>query len=405
MARRLLFLGLLTMPWLSVRVLDKFALSDGLFVASAGALACSLNRRQLGSDGVWWLATWLVMLGGIASSFQADSMPGSLAVLGRVVFLFTIWRSSLRHLLDTDERLVSGLLAVAIGCAVSAGVAVGQARLGLFIPAEGLVQGRALGLTEQPNDAGGSLVLGFVLALGGPSTRHTRFPLLLSLLIAVGLVLSGSVTGMAAAMVGALSLFLIRGVRKRTIVLSAVALIAVYPLVAALQEEALSPLARIQQSTGGGTEYQDTFASRVETYRIALTGIRSAPLVGVGLDEASGMVLFQVTGQGKIHPVGTHNMPLLAWYQGGVLVVVGFAIVIGASLKRCRRLTGTSDIRRIVLCASVAELSFAMTAPVLFQRYFWFSVIAAANMGQWQSALRDYHDNVSVPCVARTQPV
>jgi O-antigen ligase len=112
----------------------------------------------------------------------------------------------------------------------------------------------------------------------------------------------------------------------------------------------------------------------VGTWKGSWTGIVESPFLGHGLDILSSLTYLDPNNNTE-YP--THNFVLMAWYQGGILFLVGDLICIAEALRRMF-LGGKPDgTRRVLFGGAVAVLLFAMQAPMMFDRYFWFPFVLA----------------------------
>jgi hypothetical protein len=139
---------------------------------------------------------------------------------------------------------------------------------------------------------------------------------------------------------------------------------------------ALTPLQRIEQATGLGTftvaqRGLNTSQSRLETDAAGWRGFRAHPLIGSGLDPASGIVDQQDQFQ-------VHNLLLGAAYQGGLTLVIALLLPIVLSLRRGWQVARTSVLASQLYAGLVAAMVFALTAPSDFNRYFWIPIALVA---------------------------
>jgi len=365
-----------TIPVLAVRLPGQVAVSDFFLLLATGA---ALARRALAPERLptavsWAVPGFLVATGSALATFQAVSAGGSLAIAARVLFILLVWPWTARTLLRDRADQQRAVLAFVVGAAASGAVAMGQATLSIF--PDGGLYGRATGLAQHPNDAGGSLALGLVLSarahtFGGRGTvrRHA----VLFVLIGAGLVLSGSVTGMLSA-IGGLGLMVVRrGLDARRVLLAGVALFVALLVATSIQASIatdgigrLTPLERFDQATGGGTSAQNTLASRLDTDREAIDRILEQPFLGHGLDPESGIVM---------DDLAVHNWLLLAWFQGGVLFVAGNAMAVSKAVRGLVARRSRDPFVETLLLGVATAVAFALTGPVLFNRYFWFPAV------------------------------
>jgi hypothetical protein len=75
-------------------------------------------------------------------------------------------------------------------------------------------------------------------------------------------------------------------------------------------------------------------------------------------------------------PEPTHDFVLMAWYQGGALFLIGDLICIAEGIRRMR-MRGRGPTQGILLAGSVSVILFALQAPMLYSRYFWFPFVLA----------------------------
>lgn len=383
MSRRLVFLGMFLLPLLSIRVGKSLSVSDAIFAVAAILLALSVRppvRRRPVSG--WVLGAFLVVIGGLLSSFGAVSPYASLVVVGNGVYVMFALQWTTRHVL-TDTRLIhKAMAAFVLGTSLSAAVAIIQTKfhaLGYQGSVAGAEGARALGLARQPDIAAVTYGLALVFALGlalqlGPGRRWWRVAAVA--VLAVALIGTGSVSGMACALIGTVVLLVRRGIKIHVLVVTAIAVVSIYTVATSLQHkgsgENLNPFARIAQTTGHGTGY-NTVNPRIATWKAATDGIIASPVIGHGLDLQSSLVYFDPS---LLISYPTHNLPLLLWYQGGILFLFGFAIMMASAV---RRLMGPrrDPTRDIVLAGAVVVLAFSMQSPEMFDRWLWLPFLLA----------------------------
>jgi hypothetical protein len=307
----------------------------------------------------------------------------NLTVAARLAYILTVWPWQARVLLDTRERLSRALSLFVVGAAASAVAAVLQFRYGISFGAGGVLNGRAVGLTAHANDQGGLLAIALCVAVGKIVYGRTgaRAKVAVASLCGIGLVLSGSVSGMLAALVGVAVLSLRKGISV-TVILVGVSLFSVgwfaadTLTVASVDGKPMTPLERLSQATGGGRDDQNTVDTRFRTYRVAIAGIRENPWIGSGLDEQSGTTVLGL---------GAHNLLLLAWFQGGVLVLTAEVLALTTAARRAwRRPREADEVRETVIAAFAAGIAFSMTAPTFYNRYFWLPPLCLMLLDSWR---------------------
>jgi O-antigen ligase len=205
--------------------------------------------------------------------------------------------------------------------------------------------------------------------------------------VMAGLVLSGSVGGMIAALAAILVWFALQRSPGRTLVPMAVLVAALLALtgVQAVRGDP-TPLARFQHVTADapGASGAGSLKSRITTYRAAETAIKRDPFLGVGLDLVSVTKPFGVVS----YQYDVHNLVIGTWYKAGLFGLIGLLMAVLAVFKVGWRSivesrTGSDEIVVAALLSSfVAFVVFAMGAPVLFSRYGW---VPAALLLAWRA--------------------
>jgi hypothetical protein len=316
------------LPLLTIRVSHSLSLSDAVFALAAVVLLMSRRRPVVGTSPMWYFGSFLIVASGIASSFVATSPFGSLQVVFNGIYVLFVWQWTTRSVLTDVQKVQKAITYVVLGCTLSSAVAIVQTKLHVlgYRGATGGSEGaRALGLTNQPNIAAVTYALGLTLCLGlvlhlGRGRRSYRVVCLG--VIAIALILSASVSGMATALVGIFVILVKRGMKPRTIAAAAVLLVGVYSLGVIFEGhgnggEDLNPIARVEQTTGTGTGY-NTVTPRVQTLKNTWTGIQQSPILGHGIDQVSLLVYYDPY-LATYYP--THNFLLLVWYGGGIFML------------------------------------------------------------------------------------
>ena len=207
-----------------------------------------------------------------------------------------------------------------------------------------------------------------------PSRRLLAY--LVLLLVMAGLVLSGSVGAMIAALVAVFVWFALQGTSRRSLLPYFVMVAAVLMLtsVQSIRGEP-TPLARFQQVTEPtqGDAGAGSLEARVSTYRVAATAIQRDPFLGVGLDLVSVTKPFGIVS----YEYDVHNLVIGTWYKAGLIGLIGMLMAVFAVLRVgwTAILHSRTDSEEMVVAALlssfVAFVVFAMGAPVLFSRYGW----------------------------------
>lgn len=359
-------------PLIVVRIAG-FTIADFLFLSCIPILLVASrprNRMAL----AWPLAAVLAYIAGwVAATYSVDQSENWLTV-GRLVYLWLVWRWQARSLFDRPRFVGRTLTAYLVGCAASSLAAVLQITQSIYIlgsePA-GLFGQRAPGLGQHVNDQGGQLAIAICIGAGlivMGERRGRRLIILCTALNAVGLLLSGTVTGMTAAGVGVLYLVTRAHIPLRRVITVGVASAAVVNIALLLQGALTGsdPLARFQSATGSNGD-TSTLGVRLQTWDYAWASIQENPFVGVGLDAESG-----ATFNGETL---THNIFLLYLYQGGLILFAALLVTLGPALKHLFRRGPWPAVEVAVAGGMVAAIVYAQTAPVMYQRYFWLPVL------------------------------
>jgi hypothetical protein len=366
------FLAVLTVDQLFLRPLLNFTLSDWFFLA-----ACVI---AIGTPGVvrasapprpFLIGVGLFMLGAAISSFSSLSPFGSLASASFFVPLTIalFWLS--RLVLSNALRIKGAVLCWGISAAASGVVAIIQLRTGSFLSPVSVVYGRAIGMAQHVEDLGGSTAvvlpaLLWLTAARSVSARVRGFAFFALLVSAAGPILAGSLTGMAAAIVGGVAYLLLTkrlGLIALIVVVTAIGVRVVYDF--QVTNGGLTPTARLREVQG----HQGTIASRLDTYRLAIKSIDRNPLVGHGFVNADRKL------SNGLEP---HDMSLNVWYSGGALSIIGFWVILAAVFWHGRRVLAArsrgSDGHSLALalmCSFATYLTFGIAEPSVHTRYGW----------------------------------
>lgn len=203
--------GLAMSGLLVLRPAGALTASDLVFLATFGLCVVYAVRGDQPSRRMppWiGIGVGIFAVGALVSSIGASEVAESLGILLRFAFVAWAWMWLGVQVMDSWSMLRAGAAAWALGGAIAASGAVLQALLGDVIPGTAIAWGRMTGFTQNVNDLGGlcAIALPISIALTADAIRNRRrwVPLYitLGLLNLVGLVLSGSVGGLAAVLVG-----------------------------------------------------------------------------------------------------------------------------------------------------------------------------------------------------------
>ncbi len=407
-ARRCLVIGAFLMPMLSFRILGQttattesgLTLSDHFYFLSVVLLAASVHRRRLAPTRVWYIGVAFVIVGGILATFHADEWVESLFVVARMIFVLLMWQWTMRHLVDNENRLHAVISAYIFGCVASAFVAIVQLEGHQLISLGTFFNGRTTGLAKHPDDTGSLLALGMAFSVGlalHRGRRHRWVYAASAVVIGVGLICTGSVSGMLTGVLGAIVAMALGGVRLKQVLTVVGVVVIAYVAGVAVQGsngKSLNPIQRFSAATGSEASGHNSVSPRVGTWEGSWRGIVNSPILGHGLDIVSGVTYTDPTNN---TPEETHDFLLMGWYQGGILFLAGELICIGEGIRRMF-LRGRRDPYRSVLVAGgVTVIAFALQAPMLFDRYFWLPFVLATTYPMLKGTANGNGDSVAAP--------
>lgn len=367
-ARTFYYLGLLFVGQAVLRPPGGLTASDLFFLAAflATFLELASSRRaampRLRPQSLI-IGSLLFALGVVISSAPLESPGESLALGLRFLYLTLVWFWVGSVVLRNTRQVAAAvsLWAISIGLSGLAGVA--QLFLGDVIPGTSPFYGRMTGTALHMNDLGGMAAIALPAAVAlvarpPEARRGRRTAIAIVMLIGSGVLLSGSVGGLLAATVGVAVYTIASPIRRRTVVTVMVVFLGGALLLNAQQEAGTpSPLERASRVTG---------PSRVETNRTALEAIADGPVIGHGIGQVVPTTGFQV-----------HNVILAPWYEGGLFALLGMVVILTGLARTALQVVRSARSGREwqlaigLLAAFCSFLTFAMGAPVLFQRYCW----------------------------------
>jgi O-Antigen ligase len=383
-ARYMFYAGMLTIGQTAFRPLGGFTISDWLFLAAlcAALATISLQKRRVRFNvpPVIVLGVVLYVGSGLVASFLADDPVLSVTLVARFAYLTLVWFWLGTLVLTTPRFLRVATALWVVSVAVDGVAAMLQAR-GLSVPFLGPIDaGRMSGWAETVNGLGGAAAIAmapaFALIATAPRLRRKSVWIVALLLLVAAIVLSGSVTGMAAG-VAATGVWVVVSYRgSRALVIALVALTIALAVAQIQGTTGLpTPVQRILSTTGqtDGGRYS-TVASRVEGYRAAWQALGEGGWVGHGV-----LVGYYDSADAR----SVHNLILRAWYEAGWAGAVGMVCVLfgglGYALRAARRANG-GEMRLLAVgmfSALVAFMVFAMSNPLLSQRYGWVPLALA----------------------------
>jgi O-antigen/teichoic acid export membrane protein len=386
--RLLFYVGLVLLGLLTLRAGGQVTFSDVLFLFSF-LLACAelvILRRQVPIRLPFLLLVGMAIfsLGGLLSTFHSYEYVKSTGIVVRLIFLSVFWFWLGTIVLNTRERVSKATTLWVVSAAIGGAAAILQLVVGDVIPGGTTAGGRMTGFGAHANELGGLTCIAFVPALMLAARQRIPAPQRLFsygllLLVAAGLILSGSVGALFAAAAATFIWFAFQRSSVQSMLVFATIGLCVIAITAVQGVRgAPTPLDRWKTSTqssgtqGGGLGSVD---QRIVTYRVAWREIKENPFVGVGLDIVSVTKPFGIVSD----EYDVHNLIIGLLYKTGLVGLAGMLIAFFAIFRSGWNaiLQSRSETERNVavalVCAVVAFVAFAMSEPVLFARYGWIS--------------------------------
>jgi O-antigen ligase len=369
-SRWLFYVSAAFVPLTAVRSFAGVTIGDAALGLAAALALLSLSRPSGMVHRALIVASALAILALVLIAPSSSSALTELAVAGRMVFVWVVWAWVASVSLLTRRHFAVACSAFVIGACLSSIVALAQLggldlRSLVAEPSTG-TSGRLAGLGEHANGQGGTLAVGLVLCLGAIlAGRLRRWATVAAAIVAIGLLLTASITGLIAACVGLL--VLLWRIRSFKTLAAAGALILGAALLFTFLQRAfpgvVTPFSRFESAIGiGGVSTVD---QRRLTIEYAWERIAENPLTGIGFADGGG------TYNGVTQ---AHNMEILAWYQGGPILAAAIVIVLGATIAVGLRSKG-DYLMATLFAAAVSAIFFAQTGPSLYDRFLWLPVV------------------------------
>jgi O-antigen ligase len=316
---------------------------------------------------------------GAVTSFVASDQAGSLAVVLRVLYLFSLWLLLGRLVIAEQRHLVTAVMCWSLSVCLS-GFAALQS-----VPSLSTVSShRAVGLTTNVTILGASAAIALAPALAVlMATRGARPRVVIGLSVVgimLALALSVSLNGLISAAAGCSVLLLLLPGRLRIAIGLGLPIVmaGIVFLPVVVGGEVATAFDRFAASTASPDDQNATFWLRVNIDQAAIDGITESPLVGRGFDQAGA-----ITSTGS----QVHNMLLMVWYEGGLgpifglcMLFVGIAMEAVAAFRRLQPGTSKTIVAGL-LGSGLAALVFSMGNPMLFERYAAMGVMLAIGAG------------------------
>lgn len=341
----LMLIGMVLAPLNALSVTGNVTFSDLCFVGGFGLLLPRmLNRGRPKLPPLYVIGVVILFVGGIVSSLL---VPGVLASLGgfmRVVAAAVILVFIMNVLHPSGKMLDAFAWAYVGGQIISTGYAVIKG-------SAGAAQGRAVGLTTQPNfyGLGGQLAYALLIYLFYRVERKNRWIVVGAMIPVLYSVLN---SGSRASLLCCLIVTVVWPVVERSAVTwyvivsgAAVAMIGAQALL-----RALGQTTTLDRLTGDiSAQYSDQ--ARTQLLNDGWTLFWKHPIQGNGWAT---VLLY-------------HNAYLEVAVAGGVLTLVGFILIVAALIKPLFRAGGPNRLAY----AGLSYAAFGMVGPTLYDRIVW----------------------------------
>ena len=376
--RYFFYLGLLTIGQTVFRPALSFTLSDWFFFISFLLTTSeSLLKKKLEIKFPPYiiLGLFFFTIGGIVSSCFAEFPLVSAFALIKYLYLIAVWFWLGTILLQKPEQIQTSIVLWTSSAAFSGLGALMQFVWEDIIPSTTILWSRMTGLTEHVNDLGALASVALIPAIMMLSRFHKNiFGLAHSwicvLLIAVGLILSVSMSGIAALVVSVLVWSIInRLTLKKILILTVLTILFFTAISLQSRYEGISILNRLSDISDDGFSSL-TLQTRLHTYAAAWEVISDNPYFGVGLGPDVG---FTETGY------VVHNIFLLNWFESGLFGFLGILLIFSAiafeGYKGIKdpKLKHIKTLGTALFSSYMAFLILGIAQPIYYKRFGWIS--------------------------------
>lgn len=355
-----------------------FTLSDAFACACLVTMVArgTLPLRPLGNGTALWFSGAMLMISSImlSSIVYGDPLRG-LVVFGQYFFACVLLPFILVGRAHQEVTVLVKFLVAGITLACLHGIYLsdiaGVAAHTRFISGSG----RLLGVVERANEfsylIGLTLPLLFWLANTGEVSRFL-FWLVLPVLM-YGTILTGSNSGLASACYAIVAYVVLARSWKKILGAGAALGVFFFAMVTAARDYLPEVFQRrvLSALESGSVEDAGTFSSRMDLITEAMEMANDTLLLGYGADQ------YRVISASET-PV--HNFYLLMWVEGGILTLIGFAIMmLGGLSTLSARPSGTRGSASIVCVATSASLFLLVinAVPHIYARFFIIPLLLA----------------------------
>jgi hypothetical protein len=369
-----------------------FTLTGGLVFAQllAGVRRGIAPTHLRRSSPVVLAGSLLILTAGAISTMWSSDPLSSVSVMVRLAWITIFWFWLLRALSPDSDTFDALLRMVRVGALVNCAIAV-LTHVGVIPTGTGPfaadASGRQSGLFDHANGLAGFLLMAlplFLLDVPHKSPNVLR-RVGTSGLVLFTMLLTGSMTATAAAIIGFAAMLLVMALgppqdrfhlRPSRLVMIAVVMLIALGLVA---QGNISVIERFQ-SRGQDSGINASVSFREAGFKAMVDHLDEHLLVGTGFDQREAGLELGIPGWVEATTSGLHSMFLKMIFEAGLVAAAGLLLILVHTLRQAFQ-TATRDpdrhARRVsaALFASVTSLVFlAQFQPVGFERFFWLPV-------------------------------
>lgn len=398
LARGFTYAGLATLGLIMLQPTAGVSVSEWFFRAAlvAGLLRALTHLRDIDVrlPVVIIAGAGLFFIGSLLSVQNSSDVQGSIYTLVRFVYWTIGWFLLAALCLRTERQVNLATQLWVASIALSGAAAVAQLAWGsTVIPgAAAGFGGRVTGLAPDVNALGGMCAVALVPALSlmdvpGEGLVRQLWHALVLALVCAGLLLSGSIGGLVAAVVAVAVWVLLGGAGRRS--LATLAVIAAGGILASGWAAVLGlplPIDRIGAVLAPAGDPRASLYGRFEGFDLAWRQITTSPIIGVGFDPANSVSF----------PGGAvHNVLIGTWFQGGLVALVGLVLLGGGAFSLARRawtFSSTVKMQRLsvaLFAAFAGAATYTMSSPTLFEHYAWVPVFVTVALVNVQRRRQD----------------
>lgn len=373
-------------------LLSVITLCIHIFFYKKDIIYILINRNPL------FIPFILLMIGALLSLINSLVLESAVKVFMQFFFLFGIWIPLSIYLLDTLQKIKSVFISLIIASLFPIVIALSDYFWGtqltdlfdhilnLNLKSAIFVFGRRFGtIAGHPNLFGQILIVAFPLSLwlffekSEIYLKYMGFIYMISILICC--FITGSRTALSAIMAQTILFFFLKWYikKKQKKILTIIMFVVFISFIVYLPHHiGNNPVDRFINSMRYGLGSYPADASRIESIKYSWYILSSAPIIGIGIENASPVVTKGIS-------LGLHNTILKLWVSAGIFGLIGgvlfYVIPLIAAIKlqkpfisgRLRR--ENSEIWIIVLMIIVGCFLSDMVQPSFHYRIKWIAVI------------------------------